>query len=109
MQEGLGVPDVVCLVHNNQIELRGRVQAKQALILSLLPLSTAANKTRVEQRKRQDCLRVLLRPFAFEMRLLQAVPKHASVERGELLIKTPHLKLPFALCHQCLWANDQDG
>lgn len=70
--ESLGVPDVVRLVDDDEIELRRRIESQQPLILAAAP-GAAEDEIGIEQRVGKDRLRVLLRPLPLKGGLLQTV------------------------------------
>ena len=74
VQLGLGVPDMVRLIDDDQIKLGWRVEFDQPQVL-LARLVGTEDQVLVEQRKRDDRLRILIGPFALQVRLLQAVPQ----------------------------------
>ena len=77
MQEGLAVSDVMRFIDDHEIEFRRRVEVEQPLILLLPRPPATEDEVGIEQREGQNGLRVLLGPFAFKVRFLQAMPQQA--------------------------------
>ena len=102
-----GVPDMVRLVDDDEIELRRRIEGEQPFApppaLPVLP----EDQVRIEQGERGDGLGVLARPFAFQIRFPQAVAQGRTVQRHEVLVEALHLQEPFALGDQGFRADHE--
>ena len=104
MLEGLRVPDVVGLVHDDQIEFRRRVQAQQTLILDLASSASPKYEIGIKERERQDGFGILLGPRALQMRLLQAMTKQPAIESREVFVKAPSPR-PTCLAPRVPWGR----
>ena len=107
MQEGVGVPQVVSLIDNHEVELGRRVQVDEAFVFAPAAPRGAEHEVSIKQRKREDCPGVLFRPFPVEMGLLETVSEPWAIQLSELFVETLHLQEPLALSDQRLGADDQ--
>ena len=107
--KGAAIPDVVRLIHDDQVELRRRVKVKKTIIfLSVLgrhPVQGRSCKDGVGH----NGLSVSIRPHAIPVGIGDCPTQVFAVHLGKCLVKAFHLQLPLPLRYQRLGADDQDG
>jgi len=104
MPPSRGIPCVMGLVNNDEIELDRRLKPDDAARFAP-PLRVAEEKTLIKQRKGKDRFSVPRRPTTFQPQLLDAVPQCRAIQFYKVLIESLHLRAPFALHNQRLRAD----
>ena len=100
------VTDMMCLIDDDQIEVRGRIQIGQSVGFSFFTFFTLINSA-IQNRVRNNGLVIANRPFSVPIRIRNDLTKLLSRNGNEFLIKTLHFIFPFTFRYKRLGANDK--